>query len=128
MLMGKSIFRSMNYFLLVFLGLLILEISLCTMQKYLFLPNLSKDIKFLLILFLIIFDRKYIKHLNLHNLRLILLRSLYYMFSFDQLGGAHYLQANLIATASEVWNDLASFLILFNYVIPISLYVTLGER
>jgi hypothetical protein len=50
------------------------------------------------------------------------------MFSFDQLGGAHYLQANLIATASEVWNDLASFLILFNYVIPISLYVTLGER
>jgi hypothetical protein len=50
------------------------------------------------------------------------------MFSFDQLGGAHYLQANSIATATEVWNDLASFLILFNYVIPISLYVTLGKR
>lgn len=38
----SEIFRSMNYFLLAFLVLLILEIALCTMQKYLYQPQLSK--------------------------------------------------------------------------------------
>lgn len=32
----------MNSFLLVFLGLLVIEIILCTMQKYLFAPYLGK--------------------------------------------------------------------------------------
>lgn len=32
----------MNVFLLAFLVLLIVEISLCTLQKYLYLPYLSK--------------------------------------------------------------------------------------
>lgn len=32
----------MNYFLLAFLVLLIVEIALCTMQKYLYQPNLSE--------------------------------------------------------------------------------------
>ena len=31
-------------------------------------------------------------------------------------------------TASGVFQDLAAFLILFSYVIPISLYVTLGLK
>lgn len=31
----------MNRYLLVFMGLLALEIALCTMQKYLFLSNLG---------------------------------------------------------------------------------------
>ncbi len=38
----SEIFRSMNYFLLAFLVLLIVEIALCTMQKYLYQPQLSK--------------------------------------------------------------------------------------
>lgn len=46
---GILIYRSMNYFLLVFLGILAIEIGLCTMQKYLYLPFLGKYSKISLI-------------------------------------------------------------------------------
>ncbi|XP_046454878.1 phospholipid-transporting ATPase IF-like [Daphnia pulex] len=76
----STVEKSMNYFLLAFLVLLILEIALCTMQKYLYQP---------------------------------------------QLTDAFYLGALPPTTFGRVMQDVASFLIIFNYVIPISLYVTL---
>ena len=38
----STVEKSMNIFLLAFLVLLILEVGLCTLQKYLYLPYLSK--------------------------------------------------------------------------------------
>lgn len=47
---------------------------------------------------------------------------------FYDIEEALYIGEPLDITASGVFQDLAAFLILFSYVIPISLYVTLGLK
>ncbi len=47
---------------------------------------------------------------------------------FYYIEEALYIGEPLDITASGVFQDLAAFLILFSYVIPISLYVTLGLK
>lgn len=42
-----NVSRSMNRYLLLFMGLLVLEIVLCTIQKYVFLSNLGTAFKFI---------------------------------------------------------------------------------
>lgn len=76
----STVERSMNRYLLVFMGLLALEIALCTMQKYLFLSNLD---------------------------------------------GAFYLGENETVSVVRVLADISAFLVIFSYIVPISLYTTL---
>lgn len=93
----------MNWFLIVFLILLIVEVMLCTLEKYVLqASSLGRTMKYILF-------------------QLILLQLL--------LGDAFYLFGLIKETSfRSVVGDMASFLIIFNYVIPISLYVTLGKK
>jgi phospholipid-translocating ATPase len=43
------------------------------------------------------------------------------------IADAWYLNANHSAPVRDVLQDVFSFLVVFNYIIPISLYVTLGK-
>ena len=94
----------MNYFLLAFLVLLVVEIILCTIQKYVYQPNLGE------FMFLT----------NHHTL------SQHIFFNYESVN-AFYLGKLPDTSVGTVLQDMASFLIIFNYVIPISLYVTLGK-
>ncbi|XP_063587214.1 phospholipid-transporting ATPase IF-like isoform X2 [Penaeus indicus] len=83
----STVEKSMNYFLVFFLVLLILEIVICTVLKYqLYGTEFTKDAWYF--------------HLHEEN-------------------------STLTVTARDVVQDSFSFLVLFNYIIPISLYVTL---
>lgn len=97
----------MNYFLLAFLIILLLEIGLCTMQKYLYQPSLSE--------FWPSFHLSCINWMKQH------------FVCVNSTENAFYLGELPATTFGRVMGDLASFLIIFNYVIPISLYVTLGN-
>ncbi len=44
------------------------------------------------------------------------------------LEGADYLGPDKPSTFGGVLTDLSSFMVIFNYIIPISLYVTLGTN
>ncbi|XP_037780538.1 probable phospholipid-transporting ATPase IF isoform X1 [Penaeus monodon] len=80
----STVERSMNYFLIFFLFLLILEVALCTILKYeLYSQEVTNE-----------------------------------MWYID-------LPTNATVTAGDVYQDSVSFLIIFSYIIPISLYVTL---
>ncbi|XP_076046223.1 phospholipid-transporting ATPase IF-like isoform X2 [Oratosquilla oratoria] len=75
--------KSMNYFLLFFLGLLMIEVLACTLIKYL-------------------------------------------LYGYETMKNMKYLgPAEEVVTPKHVIRDGFSFLVIFNYVIPISLYVTL---
>lgn len=87
----------MNIFLLVFLGILVLEVGICTLQKYFYLPYLGEE------------QFKYFYHIYLCNNFLT--------------EGADYIP---LESQKKIFTDLASFMVIFNYIIPISLYVTLG--
>ncbi|XP_046657252.1 phospholipid-transporting ATPase IF-like [Daphnia pulicaria] len=76
----STVERSMNRYLVVFMGILALEIVLCTMQKYLFLSNLDE---------------------------------------------AYYLGEKEEVSLVGVLADLSAFLVIFSYIVPISLYTTL---
>ena len=95
----------MNRYLLVFMGLLALEIALCTMQKYLFLSNLGN-----------------VLHLNLH----VVTSNNFSVYRLDS-DGAYYLGEKEDISLVGVLADLSSFLIIFSYIVPISLYTTLGK-
>ncbi|XP_022245429.1 probable phospholipid-transporting ATPase IF isoform X1 [Limulus polyphemus] len=49
----------------------------------------------------------------------------YFYIRDPVLGVSWYLQSNLNTSAREVFTDFLAFLVLFNYIIPISLYVTI---
>lgn len=93
----------MNWFLIVFLFVLIVEIVLSTISKYHVQKSLGMEIK------LLRFSAK----------------STNFLFTVD----AHYL-FGLIAPKSfrSVVQDMSSFLVIYNYIIPISLYVTIGKK
>ncbi|XP_047469990.1 phospholipid-transporting ATPase IF-like [Penaeus chinensis] len=83
----STVEKSMNYFLVFFLVLLILEIVICTVLKYqLYGTEFTKD-------------------------------AWYFQLREEN--------STLTVTARDVVQDSFSFLVLFNYIIPISLYVTL---
>ncbi|XP_042878523.1 phospholipid-transporting ATPase IF-like [Penaeus japonicus] len=80
----STVEKSMNYFLIFFLFLLIFEVALCTILKYeLYSQEVTNT-----------------------------------MWYID-------LPTNATVTAGDVYQDGVSFLIIFSYIIPISLYVTL---
>ncbi|XP_032795610.1 phospholipid-transporting ATPase IF-like isoform X1 [Daphnia magna] len=78
----STVEKTMNMFLLFFLSILVIEISVCTALKY-------------------------------------------KMWFSPTIADAWYLNANHSAPVRDVLQDVFSFLVVFNYIIPISLYVTL---
>ena len=89
--------RSMNVFLFVFVAILVLEISVCTMQLYLFIPNLKT----------------------------CALSPVTPAADCQHGFGDYFFYLGDDTTA--VLDNLLSFMVLFNYIIPISLYVTIGN-
>lgn len=94
----------MNGFLLFFLLILVLEIAVCTSLKYnMWASDTIGNKMCTLCVITILID--------------VLLNTAH----------AWYLNANHTAPVRDVLQDVFSFLIVFNYIIPISLYVTLGS-
>lgn len=86
------------------MGLLALEMALCTMQKYLYLPKLGKYF----------------------SSRETMIRSNYCQYQFE-LDEAYYLGDKEDVDLVGVLADLSGFLVIFSYIVPISLYSTLGR-
>lgn len=105
--------RTMNGFLLFFLAILVIEISVCTALKYNLWasPTVGKDERWNRILLFWCLDPRFDidGHLNCCT------------------ANAWYLNASHSAPMRDVLQDIFSFLVVFNYIIPISLYVTLGK-